>query len=86
MPGHSRAIVLIKALLCLPLSAANPFSSGTATAAVSINAWVILLTGLAATGSPWGANVSEPAGKRLSRCPLPSGVATIATDQKSPLP
>ncbi|OOQ89587.1 hypothetical protein PEBR_07496 [Penicillium brasilianum] len=76
MPDRSRAFTLLGALLYLPfgaVEAANPFSSGTATTAVSTNAWVIPLTGPTATGATWGANVSESAGKASNKLPIALG-------------
>ncbi|CEJ61169.1 hypothetical protein PMG11_09709 [Penicillium brasilianum] len=76
MPDRSRAFTLLGALLYLPfgaVEAANLFSRGTATTAVSTNAWVIPLTGPTTTGATWGANISESADKASNKVPIALG-------------
>jgi hypothetical protein len=74
MPNRSRAFALFGAfLLPFAVEAANPFSSGIATVAVSTNAWVIPLTGPTATGASWGINISQSGGKTPTKVPIVIG-------------
>lgn len=80
MPDRPRASPLFGAfLLPLLVEAASPFSSGTATAAVSTNAWVIPLTGPTATGAPWGINISPSGGKTPTKVPVVLGSVEAST-------
>ncbi|GLI79960.1 hypothetical protein PoHVEF18_008308 [Penicillium ochrochloron] len=80
MPDRSRAFALFGAFLVpLAVEAATPFSSGTATAAVSTNAWVIPLTGPTATGAPWGINISQSRGKPPTKVPVVLGAIETST-------